>query len=74
VFNPNSQGGTKIYVQTTIATSELGDQSGGAKAAEHQESDSDSEDSDYVPCSDDGGKDDETMHLRKFAKQYKKKL
>jgi hypothetical protein len=27
-----------------------------------------------VPCSDDSGEDDETMHLRKFAKQYKKKL
>jgi rubrerythrin len=49
-------------------------QSGEAKFLGHEESDSDSDDSDYVPCSDDSGEDEETVHLRKFVKMYKKKL
>jgi hypothetical protein len=71
VFNPNTQGGRQIYVEKRIERMELGDRSGGDEVTKDQESDSESEDSDYLPCSDDGGEDDETLHLRKFAKHYK---
>jgi hypothetical protein len=60
VFNPNSQGRIQGYFQE--------DQSGRA------ESDSDSDDSDYVLPSDDSGEDDETVHLRTFAKMCKKMM
>jgi hypothetical protein len=47
---------------------------GRGEVAKDQESDNESEDLDYVPCSDDSRENDETVLLRKFVKKYKKKL
>jgi hypothetical protein len=57
-----------------IGRTDLGERSGRAEIREHQEYDSESKDSDYMPCSDDSGEDDKTVRLRKFAKQYKKRM
>uniref|UniRef100_A0ACD5YBS1 Uncharacterized protein n=1 Tax=Avena sativa TaxID=4498 RepID=A0ACD5YBS1_AVESA len=75
VFNPGSQCGTQNIVQkVSVSTGAVEAQ--GSEVGHSNISDSESEDSDYVPIdlTDDSGEDDEAIDLRKHARQYRKKI
>jgi hypothetical protein len=71
VFNPNTQGGGQIYVEKRIVRTELGDQKGEMKLQRIKNLTVSRKIQImwHVQM-----EDDETLHLRKFAKQYKKRL
>jgi hypothetical protein len=69
IMNHGSQSAT----QAIVCGTRIGE-AGSKPVTTEEPDDLDSEDDDYVPHSDDSGEDDEAMELRKFAKEYKKKL
>jgi hypothetical protein len=69
IINHGSQSAT----QAIVCGTRIGE-AGSKPVTTEEPDDLDSEDDDYVPHSDDSGEDDEAMELRKFAKEYKKKL
>jgi hypothetical protein len=74
VLNSSPQGISRGDVQRRIPVAKVADRIDTVEVVEYAKSGSDSEDSEYVPRSDDSGEDDETMQLRKFANMYKKRL
>lgn len=75
VFNPGSQCGTQDIVQK-VSVSTGAAETKGSEVGHTNNSESESEDSDYVPIdlTDDSGEDDEAIELRTHARQYKKKI
>ncbi|KAM0897557.1 hypothetical protein ACQ4PT_022498 [Festuca glaucescens] len=76
VFNPGSQRGTQDIVQNVSVATTGGTEAQHAEVGPSNNSESESEDSDYVPIdlTDDSGEDDEAVELRRHARQYKKKI